>query len=156
MGANPNIHHPRTRMPITHLTVQQAGDVADWLLSQEVKPEELADWKDPELPNLESLVDAGPRSTSAKAPGMTSDKVEEILKLDEILPEALTAKCPAITEDDLAHDRADADERLLARPEVTAGQVEVVHRPQEPSTASAASAATTCRASRRPSRSARP
>src|SRR5439155_9638385 len=38
---NPNVHHPRTRMPITHLTVAQACDVADWLLSQEVKPEEL-------------------------------------------------------------------------------------------------------------------
>ena len=38
---NPNIYHPRTRMPITHLTVQQACDVADWLLSQEVNPKEI-------------------------------------------------------------------------------------------------------------------
>jgi mono/diheme cytochrome c family protein len=30
---NPNVHHPRTRMPITHLEVDQANDVAVWLLS---------------------------------------------------------------------------------------------------------------------------
>ena len=41
---NPNIYHPRTRMPITHLTVQQACDVADWLLSQEVDPKAIPDW----------------------------------------------------------------------------------------------------------------
>lgn len=31
---NPTLHSPRTRMPITHLTAQQAADVAAWLLSQ--------------------------------------------------------------------------------------------------------------------------
>ncbi len=56
---NPNIYHPRTQMPITHLTVQQACDVADWLLSQEVKPEELANWKDPEDPKPRRAGGAG-------------------------------------------------------------------------------------------------
>lgn len=31
---NPNQHHPRTFMPITHLTVDQASDIATWLLNQ--------------------------------------------------------------------------------------------------------------------------
>src|SRR5262249_16328129 len=31
---NPNFYHPRTFMPITHLTKEQANDVAVWLLSQ--------------------------------------------------------------------------------------------------------------------------
>ena len=41
---NPNVHHPRTRMPVTHLSVDQANDVAAWLLAQPVR-----DWdgKDP-------------------------------------------------------------------------------------------------------------
>jgi mono/diheme cytochrome c family protein len=49
---NPTIHHPRTRMPITHLTVEQAADVAAWLLSQQPKQ-----WKqpDPPAPSQEAL-----------------------------------------------------------------------------------------------------
>src|SRR5262249_14393318 len=31
---NPNVYHPRTRMPITHLSAEDASDVAEWLLSQ--------------------------------------------------------------------------------------------------------------------------
>src|SRR5262249_18620976 len=31
---NPNIHHPRTRMPVTHLNEKDAADVAAWLLEQ--------------------------------------------------------------------------------------------------------------------------
>lgn len=37
---NPNVYHPRTRMPITHLEPQQAADIADFLLAQAVD-----DWK---------------------------------------------------------------------------------------------------------------
>jgi mono/diheme cytochrome c family protein len=33
---NPNIHNPRTRMPITHLSDQEATDIAAWLLSRDV------------------------------------------------------------------------------------------------------------------------
>ena len=36
------MHHPRTRMPVTHLTPQEAGLIADWLLSQKVDEKE---WK---------------------------------------------------------------------------------------------------------------
>jgi mono/diheme cytochrome c family protein len=49
---NPNVHHPRTRMPITHLTVDQAAEVAAWLMSQ--KPKEW-DVKDPAEPTKEAL-----------------------------------------------------------------------------------------------------
>lgn len=50
---NPNVHSPRTRMPITHLTVEEASEVASWLLSQKPSRE----WRvaDPEAPTLETL-----------------------------------------------------------------------------------------------------
>lgn len=32
---NPQMHSPRSRMPVTHLTPQEAADVAAWLLNQE-------------------------------------------------------------------------------------------------------------------------
>ena len=80
---NPNIYHPRTRMPITHLTVRQACDVADWLLSQTVNQDELKDWKDPEEPKPDALV-ALARLYLAKAPGMTSAKVDAILPADAL------------------------------------------------------------------------
>ena len=31
---NPNLYHARTRMPVTFLEPQEAGEIADWLLSQ--------------------------------------------------------------------------------------------------------------------------
>ena len=40
---NPTISHPRTFMPYTHLTIDEASDVAAWLLNQKV------DWPDEEL-----------------------------------------------------------------------------------------------------------
>ena len=43
---NPTIHNPRTSMPITHLGLEDANDVAVWLLSQK------ADWPDPEEKKL--------------------------------------------------------------------------------------------------------
>jgi mono/diheme cytochrome c family protein len=32
---NPKVYHPRTRMPVTHLKVDEASDLADWLLSHD-------------------------------------------------------------------------------------------------------------------------
>jgi mono/diheme cytochrome c family protein len=48
---NPKVLSPRTRMPITHLDVDEAADVADWLLSQP------ADWteKDVDAPDKATL-----------------------------------------------------------------------------------------------------
>ena len=112
---NPNIHHPRTRMPITHLNVQQACDVADWLLSQEVKPEELEGWeKDPKAPEVQTLV-ALARVYLAKAPGMTSAKVDAILPPDaQEIEEVMGYK-----GDELKVLARDADERVLAAPVTT-------------------------------------
>jgi mono/diheme cytochrome c family protein len=72
---NPNVYHPRTRMPITHLTARDAADVAEWLLSQEVK-----DWseKDPAAPTTADLV-ALARVYLGKAPGMTRQDVNDVL-----------------------------------------------------------------------------
>ncbi len=54
---NPNVHSPRTRMPITHLTVPDAAAIADWLLS---RTEEADTWKadavpEPTMDTLEKL-----------------------------------------------------------------------------------------------------
>jgi len=38
---DPHVHHPRSRMPVTHLTNEEIADVAAWLLAQE--PTELGD-----------------------------------------------------------------------------------------------------------------
>lgn len=42
---DPAAHHPRTKMPVTHLTLEEANDVASWLLAQPVK-----DYTPPEVP----------------------------------------------------------------------------------------------------------
>ncbi len=96
---NPSVYHPRTRMPITHLTPEEAGDVAEWLLSQKV-----TDWNDkgPNEPTKEDLI-ALARVYLGKAPGFTRADV------DAILPEAGEPK-------GIAEDRAlppDSDERKL-------------------------------------------
>lgn len=45
---NPTVHFPRTRMPVTHLSTQDAADIAAWLLNQ--KAMDLgADWHDLEV-----------------------------------------------------------------------------------------------------------
>ena len=46
---NPSFHIPRTWMPITHLTPEEANDVASWLLSQQVK-----DWPNAGEPHVAS------------------------------------------------------------------------------------------------------
>ncbi|HXG11553.1 MAG TPA: c-type cytochrome [Gemmataceae bacterium] len=96
---NPNVHFPRTRMPITHLTVPEAAKVADWLLSQPV-----ADWDEPEVPqpSAETLV-ALARVYLSKAPGVTREDTEKFLR-EGIPPNRLDA---------MAYD---ADERELQGP----------------------------------------
>jgi mono/diheme cytochrome c family protein len=51
---NPKVFHPRTRMPITHLSMEEASDVADWLLDQPA-----AEWNPPDLtaPDIQTLKD---------------------------------------------------------------------------------------------------
>ena len=106
---NPNIYHPRTRMPIMHLSVQQACDVADWLLSQQVDPKAIPDWPaDPEQPTPETLV-ALARVYLLKAPGMTAAKVNEVLPADA----GGLDKVHGYSAEDLKYATYDADERIL-------------------------------------------
>ncbi|GIW80176.1 MAG: hypothetical protein KatS3mg105_1983 [Gemmatales bacterium] len=50
---NPQIHHPRTFMPVTHLRPDEAADIASWLLSQKT------DWQGEEVaePSSKALRD---------------------------------------------------------------------------------------------------
>jgi mono/diheme cytochrome c family protein len=102
---NPNIHHPRTRMPVTRLEETEARDVADWLLSQAVK-----DWddKDPMKPDGITLRLLA-RVYLAKAPGMTRADVEKVLPEsgDEI----------GFDADRLAYFPPDAEEHRLKKNE---------------------------------------
>src|SRR5439155_14952794 len=74
---NPNVHHPRTRMPVTHLKPEEAGAVADWLLSQKVDEKE---WKQEDVPApaLETLK-ALARLTLVKTPGIGRLDVDALL-----------------------------------------------------------------------------
>jgi cytochrome c2 len=77
---NPNVHFPRTRMPITHLTPKEAGQVADWLLNQPVpKDAEFDKWNEgPPEPTKETLVDLA-RVYLKKAPNVNPLEVDEVL-----------------------------------------------------------------------------
>src|SRR5262249_20810051 len=98
---NPNVYHPRTRMPVTFLTPAQAADVAEWLLSQKV-----TDWKErgPAKPTREELVRLA-RVYLAKAPGFTSQDVNDVLPLE--------GKGKPVSEEKLKAMPRDADERKL-------------------------------------------
>jgi mono/diheme cytochrome c family protein len=99
---NPTVYHPRTRMPITHLTPEEAGDVAEWLLSQKV-----TDWNDKGAnePTKEDLV-ALARVYLGKAPAFTRADVEAILP-------ATPGDIPGILKERLDNLPPDSDERRL-------------------------------------------
>lgn len=96
---NPNVHFSRTRMPITHLTPEEASQVADWLLGQEVKDWNQADLPAPDLATLKDLA----RVYLKKAPNVT------ILEVDTLLETGF----PAERAQAMA---VDADERALEGP----------------------------------------
>jgi mono/diheme cytochrome c family protein len=102
---NPSIYHPRTRMPITHLSPEESADVAEWLLSQKV-----TDWtvKGPEEPKKEDLV-ALARVYLGKAPAFTRADV------DAILP-TTAGDLPGILGERLKNLPYDSDERKLEGP----------------------------------------
>lgn len=47
---NPSVHSPRTLMPVTHLSLQEADDIAAWLLSQPTA------WKGPDVATPDTAV----------------------------------------------------------------------------------------------------
>jgi mono/diheme cytochrome c family protein len=72
---DPKVHFPRTRMPITHLTLEQADDIATWLLSQQVTDWKLENVPEPGSEALASLA----RVYLLKAPGITHSDADSIL-----------------------------------------------------------------------------
>src|SRR5262249_40839980 len=98
---NPNLHHPRTRMPVTHLSVKEAAEIADWLLSTKDKAWEPMSVPEPATKTLQELA----RMSLGKAPGIPRESVDQIL--DKGLRKALT-------QAQLRNLAFDADEHLLA------------------------------------------
>ncbi|MGL4552803.1 MAG: c-type cytochrome, partial [Gemmataceae bacterium] len=105
---NPNVYHPRTKMPITHLTAEQANDIATWLLAH--KPTTPYEVKDPGAPALRELVDLA-RVYLAKAPGVTRKDLDEYLPAGD--------KLPGIPADRVATMARDAEERVLAKDSIS-------------------------------------
>jgi cbb3-type cytochrome oxidase cytochrome c subunit len=98
---NPQVHHPRTRMPYTHLTAEEASAVADWLLS------EGRDWKGDEPPPLDN-----PLATYKALARLYLSKVRNPKEVEDLLKH----------DDPQAQDRAhlwldgirpDSDEAIL-------------------------------------------
>jgi cbb3-type cytochrome oxidase cytochrome c subunit len=109
---NPNVHYARTRMPITHLKPEEAGDVAEYLLSKDVKRSQEKDVADPEAPSFDTLKKLV-RVYLMKAPGMTRAKVDKVMPADG-------DSAPGMPEEDMQYLARDADERVLAGPNVSA------------------------------------
>jgi mono/diheme cytochrome c family protein len=110
---NPNIHHPRTRMPVTFLSPAEANDVAEWLLNQKSD----YDGADPAAPPKETLV-ALARVYLGKAKDLTQEDVDTILPASgevnadksEALLKRYLSKDPA---NDPNGEKSDADEQSL-------------------------------------------
>src|SRR5262249_47885760 len=73
---DPHIHSPRSRMPVTHLKVDQAADIAAWLLSQH--DPNWDEQKNLDQVRLETITELA-RVYLLKAPGMTRQRVDDIL-----------------------------------------------------------------------------
>lgn len=103
---DPTVHHPRTFMPITHLTKEQANDIAAWLLSQK------SDWKGPAVPEPELHV----------FKKMARDYLQKAVplkrELDEMLPESEDKKgvLKGFSKEQLAAMKPEADEQELSEP----------------------------------------
>jgi mono/diheme cytochrome c family protein len=77
---NPNVHFPRTRMPITHLKPEEAARVADWLLSQQVEDKEFQEWNKNDVKTTDEAVRDLARVYLKKAPGVNPLEVDDILR----------------------------------------------------------------------------
>jgi len=98
---DPKVHSPRTLMPVTHLTINEANDIASWLLAQQAKPD--AEWDALTVgPADRETLTAMTRNYLRKA-GLTTREIEAVLK-------------DGFTKDQLAYRADDADEQELAAP----------------------------------------
>ncbi len=93
---NPNLHHPRTRMPVTQLSVEDATQIADWLRSTAD-----ANWKPLTIdePSDETVLRLA-RVSLEKSPNVPRHKVEDVLN-------------KGLTEKEARLMPFDADEQLL-------------------------------------------
>jgi mono/diheme cytochrome c family protein/cbb3-type cytochrome oxidase cytochrome c subunit len=93
---DPKVHSPRTRMPITHLDVKEASDLADWLLAQP------ADWEgnDVAAPSTDTLKELMAMNLVKFLPRATVDR----LKKEGFAADEITA---------MEKDRWEADELSL-------------------------------------------
>jgi mono/diheme cytochrome c family protein len=96
---NPQAHHPRTRMPYTHLNPEDAAAVAAWLLS------EGKDWKGEEVPDL-----ANPLKTYKQLAQLYLSKVrnpDQVMAILELEDERSKSTDPAV-QDRLRQIKTDA------------------------------------------------
>lgn len=102
---NPNVYHPRTRMPITHLSVEQANDVATWLMDQK------SGWKGqtPDKAELADYLNLA-RVYLSKAPGLSKTEPGQFLPA--------TVQGAGIPKERLAGFARDAEERVLEKDKV--------------------------------------
>jgi mono/diheme cytochrome c family protein len=105
---NPSVHNPRTRMPITHLSDQEATDIAAWLLSRDVP-------RDPGGKVSEDI--QGAQWESLKVATPDRKKLEKLVRvyLDPLLADS---EIKQLFNGQLAPDRAaalGADERELVQ-----------------------------------------
>src|SRR5262249_48835681 len=75
---DPTIHSPRTLMPNTHLTLNEADDIAAWLLSQNPAPSD--DWASVTVdkPTRDQL--AKMTEIYLKKAGMVNREIQEVLR----------------------------------------------------------------------------
>jgi mono/diheme cytochrome c family protein len=100
---NPNVHHPRTRMPVTFLSVAEASDVAEWLLTTGPRS---YNGEDPEAPKEETLR-AMARLYLSRLQGVSR------MEVDSWVPEPGKGPIKGIPSSRLKNFGRDADERRL-------------------------------------------
>jgi mono/diheme cytochrome c family protein len=94
---NPTIYHPRTFMPITHLDLNQANDVAAWLLARPAK-----DWTGPDVVTPDT-------DTLKKLARVALERAYSSREVDELLREGFS-------KERVKDMRFDQDERALEGP----------------------------------------
>jgi mono/diheme cytochrome c family protein len=97
---NPNIHFPRTRMPITHLNAEEAAAIAAWLLSQDAGWD-APDVSAPDTATLESMA----RTYLAKI--LPGHELDRRLQARGYSAEEIKDLAPDADERHLAQERGD-------------------------------------------------
>ena len=95
---NPNVHHPRTRMPVTHLDVKEAAAIADWLLSQKDTAWKPSPVQRPRTESLQTMA----RVSLLKSPAIGRQNADQVLS-------------GGLTEKQANDLDADADEQALVK-----------------------------------------